>query len=211
MNQLPITWTTEHLPLSTLVEWERNPVILSEHDAKEIEKSLRKFGLVLPLVANAPLENGTRRLIDGHQRKTILIYAKLADGETLLDVRVPDRLLTEQECDELSIRLRRNTGEFDWDALANFEIPDLLSFGFQSTDFAAHGIYLDENGDLIDQSPPDLDDLADQYGEPNERDFWPVIKVQVSPETEAKYKAVMVMLPGADEAEKFDALVSRGC
>ena len=52
-----------------------------------------------------------------------------------------------------------------------------------------------------------LDELADKYGETNERDFWPVIRVQVSPETMAKYEAIMDSLQG-DEAEKFDALVS---
>ena len=52
-----------------------------------------------------------------------------------------------------------------------------------------------------------LDDLADKYGGTDERDFWPVIRVQVSPETMAKYEAIMDSLQ-CDEAEKFDALVS---
>jgi hypothetical protein len=58
-------------------------------------------------------------------------------------------------------------------------------------------------------APPSLDDLKNEYGEPTERDFWPIIRVQVSPETETKYKALMATLPGADEAEKFDVLISR--
>jgi len=55
---------------------------------------------------------------------------------------------------------------------------------------------------------PSLDELGDKYGETSERDFWPVVRVQVSPETMTKFKAVMDSLPGDDEAEKFDALVS---
>jgi hypothetical protein len=55
---------------------------------------------------------------------------------------------------------------------------------------------------------PSLDELTDQYGEPGERDFWPVVKVSVSPETKTKYDVVMAQLPGEDEAAKFDALVS---
>jgi len=69
----------------------------------------------------------------------------------------------------------------------------------------------DELSDLGQQwakAKPSLDDLANTYGEPGERDFWPVIKVQVSPETLDKYNQVMALLPGEDEAEKFDALVS---
>ena len=53
-----------------------------------------------------------------------------------------------------------------------------------------------------------LDELADKYGETDERDFWPVVRVQVSPETMSKYEAIMASLPGDDEAEKFDSLVS---
>jgi len=61
--------------------------------------------------------------------------------------------------------------------------------------------------DLFNE-PQSLDELAEQYGEPEERDFWPWVKVQVSPETMEKYEAVMAALPGRDDAEKFDALVS---
>jgi len=54
---------------------------------------------------------------------------------------------------------------------------------------------------------PTLEELEEKYGEPDETQFWPVIRVQVSPETMAKYEAIMDSLQG-DEAEKFDALVS---
>ncbi len=53
-----------------------------------------------------------------------------------------------------------------------------------------------------------LDELADKYGETNERDFWPVVRVQVSPGTFAKFTGLMASAPGADEAEKFDAIIS---
>lgn len=57
---------------------------------------------------------------------------------------------------------------------------------------------------------PSLDELAERYGETGERDFYPVIRVQVSPETFTKYNALMAEMQGADDAEKFDALISRG-
>lgn len=55
---------------------------------------------------------------------------------------------------------------------------------------------------------PTLDDLESEFGEPNERDFWPIVRVQVSPDTFAKFTALMASTPGADEAEKFDAIIS---
>ena len=132
---MSITWTTEQIKLSDLIEWEFNPVKLSEHDAKQIQISIEKFGLVLPLVANRPGDpdtNENRRLIDGHQRKTILLYSEIATPDTLLDVRIPSRKLTDDECSELSIRLRKNTGEFDFQILATFEKSDLLDWGFRA-------------------------------------------------------------------------------
>lgn len=149
-----IVWTTEKIKLGDLVEWENNPVQLSKHDFEQIKISLDKFGLVLPLVANQPArKNGKRRLIDGHQRKTILVYSEMADTETVLDVRVPNRKLTERECDELSIRLRRNTGEFDFDVLANqFDAGDLLDWGFEEFELGMDApVDYSEKGSLVDR------------------------------------------------------------
>ena len=49
---------------------------------------------------------------------------------------------------------------------------------------------------------PDLDDLAREYGEPGERDFWPFIRVQVAPETFQRWQSFIRSLPGEDEASK---------
>ena len=49
-----ITWSTVKIKISDLVNWEKNPVKLSAKDAEQIKISLRKFGMVIPLVANAP-------------------------------------------------------------------------------------------------------------------------------------------------------------
>jgi len=56
--------------------------------------------------------------------------------------------------------------------------------------------------------PPNLDDLADEYGEPDPEDFWPVIRVKVSPETHELYESLMDDAPGEDEGIKFGHLMS---
>lgn len=44
---------------------------------------------------------------------------------------MPDRMLTKEEVNELSIRLNRNHGEWDWDKLANeWELDELVAWGF---------------------------------------------------------------------------------
>lgn len=68
------------------------------------------------------------------------------------------------------------------------------------------------DGEFLDtllqfNKPPSLDDLEGKYGDPMERDFWPVIRVQVAPEIFELYQSFMAQLPGADEAAKFAKLM----
>jgi DNA modification methylase len=48
-----------------------------------------------------------------------------------VDVRIPDRLLTEEEEIELNLRLNKNTGQWDLDALANMDEELLMLVGFE--------------------------------------------------------------------------------
>jgi len=58
----------------------------------------------------------------------------------------PSRLLTDKEVEELNIRLNKNTGNWDFDALANgFEVPDLLEWGFDERELQLGGFDLDGN------------------------------------------------------------------
>ena len=133
----PINWSTQKIKISELVKWERNPVKLSKADAEQIRISFEKFGQVLPLVANSPV-NGKRRLIDGHQRYSVEIASKKWSLDTAVDVRTPSRILSSSECDELSLRLRRNRGDTDMRKLVtNFQFNDLLSFGFNEAELSA--------------------------------------------------------------------------
>ena len=46
-----------------------------------------------------------------------------------------------------------------------------------------------------------LDELEEEYGEPRERDFWPVIRVQVSPETMELWESLMAQTGIENEAD----------
>ena len=127
-----ITWTTEQRKLGDLKAWEKNPRQLSDHDAKNIKQSMDTFGFADPLIVNTD-----NTIIGGHMRKRVI-----GDNGHVVDVRVPSRQLTDREVEELNIRLNRNSGEFDFDILANeFEVGDLLDWGFTEFDL---GIEIDE-------------------------------------------------------------------
>lgn len=55
-----------------------------------------------------------------------------------------------------------------------------------------------------------LEELEAEYGGSLEDDFHAVIRIKVTPEIKARFDAVMVLMPGVNEMEKLDALISCG-
>ena len=122
-----ITWKIETRTLSALKDHPRNPRQLSKHDAEHLTRSIEKFG-----ITDKPIINTDGTIIGGHQRKKIL--KKLGYKE--IECWVPERELDSDEVDELNIRLNRNTGEWDWDILANeWEMENLVNSGFTVEQF----------------------------------------------------------------------------
>lgn len=60
------------------------------------------------------------------------------------------------------------------------------------------------------QTVKSLEELAAEYGGSEDDDFHPVIRIKVTTKIKERFDAVMVLMPGANEMEKIDALISRG-
>lgn len=121
MNQ-EITWSIEIKSLADLTDHPKNPRQLSKLDAEHLKVSLCKFGL-----ADKPIINTDGMIIGGHQRTRML--AELGFDE--IECLVPSRTLTKEEVDEFNIRLNKNSGEWDFDILANEWDPEnLIEWGF---------------------------------------------------------------------------------
>lgn len=118
-----IAWHLEKRKFKDLTSFYKNPRQLSEFQAEHLRASIDKFGLI-----DRPCINQNGTIIGGHQRLSLL---KLL-SEDEIEVWVPDRLLDNFEVEELNIRLNKNTGDWDYDILANeWEITDLLQWGFE--------------------------------------------------------------------------------
>ena len=121
----PITWTNETRKLSDLIPWDINPRQLTEKQAEHLQKSLRKFGLAQPFLISPDDD-----IYDGHQRTKLMDIMKEWGHDALIDCRMSSRLLTDDERRELVIRLHENTGEWDFDTLANvYEVEELGDWG----------------------------------------------------------------------------------
>lgn len=112
-----LKWTTEKRKIKDLLPADYNPRQMTEAQAKELRKSLEKFDLV-----EIPAINTDGLILAGHQRLHIL--GLMGRGDEEIDVRVPNRPLTELEAQEYNLRSNKNTGEWDMDKL--FAMPEGL-------------------------------------------------------------------------------------
>ena len=141
-----ISWKSEKRKLVDLKNWEGNPRGAGEKDKEDLTNSLDKFGLAAPIIINTD-----NTIIGGHFRIRVLKEKGVED----VDVRVPERKLTEQEVSELNLRLNKNLGKWDYDMLANFDEKELLGVGFGSEE-------LDKIFQLDTQEEDEIPDLPDE-------------------------------------------------
>jgi len=107
---------------------EYNPRQLTADQYEALKASLERFGFVDPVIVNVHRDRANV-IIGGHQR--LRCWADLGhDTAPCVEVSLPrDRER------ELNVRLNRNVGEWDWDALANqFDIPELIEWGFDKAE-----------------------------------------------------------------------------
>lgn len=139
-----MNWKTEKRKIRDLVPYEHNPRQMTEKQVNDLKRSLTKFNLV-----EIPAINQDNTILAGHQRLNIL--SMLGRGSEEIDVRVPDRMLSESEVQEYNIRSNKNTGEWDDEILANtFDINDLAEWGFDAKELGIDDI-IGEDIDLKDE------------------------------------------------------------
>lgn len=135
----PVAWRNERRRLGDLVPWPRNPRQIRADQARRLLESFGEFGQVETLAIGPDNE-----IYNGHQRLYVLAAEHGPDFE--VDVRVSSRPLTEKEREKLVVILHQGAvGEWDFDLLANeFEVEDLLNWGFSERDLQLGGFDLDK-------------------------------------------------------------------
>ena len=140
-----------------LIAAEYNPRQLTKDQHKDLTDSIKRFGLVDPLIVNTHKDR-MNILVGGHQRLKI---AQELNIKTIPCVQVK---LTPDKERELNIRLNKNTGEWDWDALANsFDVGELTDWGFTEDDLQ---FYEEETPGLIDDDEiPEVEEAITKLGD----------------------------------------------
>ncbi len=133
-----------HVPISSLRLATYNPRKWNEKATADLKESIKRFGLVDPIVCNSA-PNRKNIIIGGHFRLKI---AKDLNYKTIPVVFVNIPNVKKEK--ELNLRLNKNTGEWNWDLLADFDESFLSDVGFSSEE-------LDEIFDI--DTEPEMFDL----------------------------------------------------
>ena len=154
---------TVNYPIDKLIFAEYNPRQLTKDQYKDLKDSITRFGLVDPMIVNTHKQR-KNILVGGHQRVRV---AKDLGFEEVPCVEVK---LTLDKEKELNIRLNKNTGEWDYDALGNhFDLGELTEWGFSdeqllgafTPDFKPVGI--DEQPRLDEKKPVQCPECGHEF------------------------------------------------
>jgi len=138
--------------IDELIFAEYNPRQLKEHQFKQLRDSLTRFGMVDQVLVNVHPERANV-IIGGHQRTFVW---KSMGNTTIPTVEL--NLTLDQE-KELNIRLNKNSGEWDYDMLANvFDTQELKDWGFQDYELSFY------DNKEIDTSILDGEDVSGELG-----------------------------------------------
>lgn len=124
-----LIWNTAQKKVNDLIPQEINPRKITDAQMKALTESLRKFNLV-----EIPAIDADGTILAGHQRIKALQF--LGRGEELIDVRVPNRKLTDKESKQYLIGSNKLGGDWDYDLLKAFDMDTLSFAGFESMELA---------------------------------------------------------------------------
>lgn len=143
----PLEWYTVQRKVSELIPCDFNPRTISEEELNRLKISLEKFNLV-----EIPAVDFDNIIIAGHQRIAAMFI--LGRGDELIDVRFPNRKLTDEEFKEYMLRSNIHNGEFDWSKIEEyFQEIDLEGIGMELGDFEE---FLKENSVIPDEEEGDF-------------------------------------------------------
>lgn len=191
----PTITTVKMLPIAGLQPYGDNP---RRGNVDLIANSLQTHGQYRPIVVNI----GTHT---GRDFEVLAGNHTLAAADSLGWEEISAALVDvdEQTARKIVLVDNRSNDVATYDQAALVELLEALDGDLDGTGFDD-----EELADLLAHlRDDDLDDLADEYGEPGEDDLWPTIKIKVPQDLYDRFMAHLEAEPGGSEVAKFRALV----
>ncbi|MDT9499140.1 DNA modification methylase [Capnocytophaga canimorsus] len=165
----PLEWYTVQKKVSELVPYEYNPRKIAPEDKERLRRSLEKFNLV-----EIPVIDIDNTLIGGHQRVVVLF--ELGRGNETIDVRIPNRKLTEEEFKEYNLRSNILNGEFDYEKIQEFFTDiNLEDIGF---DMIAFDDFLNSEACAVPEVEGEVDTVPPKNPKSKEGDVFELVSLQ---------------------------------
>lgn len=124
-----LQWSTMQKKVNDLIPQNINPRSINKKQLEDLKRSLEKYNLVeIPAID----KDGT--ILAGHQR--IKILKILGRGSELIDVRIPNRKLTDEESKGYLIGSNALGGTWNFELLKEFDIELLTDVGLSNTDLS---------------------------------------------------------------------------
>ncbi len=124
-----LIWHTEKRKINSLLPYSKNPRSVSDKQMNDLKKSIRKFNLV-----ELPAIDVDGKICAGHQR--IRALQILGRGQEFIEIRVPNRKLTQKEYDQYLITSNAVGGDWDFEKLKSFDLGMLMDVGFDKNELA---------------------------------------------------------------------------
>ncbi len=154
----------QYVQTASLKKSEFNARIWTAEATKQLKESIQRFGYVDPILVNsAPGREGV--VIGGNFRLTIAHELGIKEIPAIF-IHISD-IKREKE---LNLRLNKNTGEFDWDMLADFGETFLADIGFSSEEL--DNIFAIEDTPELFDLKKELDKLNIKNIEIQKGDVW---------------------------------------
>lgn len=195
--------TPRTLPPSTLTPFHKNP---RRGNVPAIAESLARNGQFRPIVVNAGTHTGRPNEVLAGNHTLLAALMLEEEGRGLdggLDCYVVD--VTDQEAERIVLADNRTADLGSYD---NADLVELLK-GMDG-DLSGTG-YADDDLELLQElvaDAPTLDDLEDEFGEPEDDDFWITLRFRVPPVVSEQWQDWARAYDSPEEA--FEALLDKG-
>lgn len=189
--------------LADLTPDSTNPNLGTPRGEAVILASLQKLG-----AGRSILVDREGRIIAGNKTAEQAMVAGLedvivvpSDGTKLVVVQREDLDLSADEQARLLSIADNRAAEvglaWDLDVLAEVGHPAALDWLWSEGELDV----------IFNAAPPSLDDLADEYGEPDASDLWPEIRLRLPPATYDRYQELAAQVDAEHDYERFAALL----
>ena len=194
--------TPRTLPPGELTPFHKNP---RRGNVPAIAESLATNGQFRPIVVNAGTHTGRPNEVLAGNHTLLAALMLEEEGRGLdggLDCYVVD--VTDREAERIVLADNRTAdlGSYDDDGL--LDLLESLGDDLSGTGYADDDVQMLRD---IADAAPSLDDLADEYGEPEEQDTWVTVRLRVPPAVADQWQDWAN--PFDSDEEAFEALLDR--